>query len=259
MTETLSAGFMERYFGELSQAVATALIAAGSEAHTRSLDAKIGSRLPTNHAYGSTFWLALPKEVVVRLLPILDGAVPLPLRGAPYELVIWEGIAILPVKVMDSGKRNGRMCVRTSELRNQLASVNGLPTPPPSLFDILSDSTLGTFDEASRAVAEAARSSLGDAVSKMVIAAYQCSPKSGPQVVQVGIGTFDEDGYIDFFDSEQLSLTTASSPGTGLTAVGGESFDAASRPRPRLEVVREESTATGEDEQTDSPHPSVPE
>lgn len=259
MTETLSTSFMERHFGEDSQAVSAALVAAGGEAHTRSLDAKIGSRLKSNHAYGSTFWLALPQEVVARLLPILDGAVPFPPRAAPYELLVWNGIAILPVKVMETSKRDNRMRARISDLRSRLTKVNVLAAPHPTLFDDLDEFTLDEFEEEARKVAEAARSALGNMATKMVVAAYQCNPKGGLRVVRVGIATLDADGHINFSDSEQLSLIEPSDTGAKPTVVAGEAFDAAPRLKPLLEVVEEEATATGDDEQADGSHTSAPE
>jgi hypothetical protein len=259
VTETLSTTFMERHFGEDSQAVSAALVAAGNEAHTRSLDAKVGSRLKSNHAYGSTFWLALPQEVVARLLPILDDAVPFPPRGAPYELLVWNGIAILPVKVMESGKRDSRMRARISDLRSRLTKVNVLTAPEPTLFDDLDEFTLDEVEEEARRVAEAARSAIGNMSKKMVVAAYQCNPASGLRVVRVGIATLDADGHINFSDSEQLSLIESSNLTSKPTEVAGETFDAAPRPKPVLEVVREEKTAMGEDEPTGDPNTSAPE
>lgn len=244
MTETISASFMERHFSEESQRVAAALVAAGNEAHARSLDAKTGSRLKTNHAYGSTFWLALPQEVVARLLTILDGAVPFPPRGAPYELLVWNGIAILPVKVMEASKRDSRMRARISDLRSRLTRVNLPKAPEPTLFD--DGFALDKFEEEARRAADAAQAAIGNIAEKMVVAAYRCSPKSGLQIVRVGIATLDSDGHINFSDSEQLSLIQSPVPAGKPTAVAGETFDAAPRPKPLLEVVEDEATATGE-------------
>ena len=248
MTETLNASFMERHFGEHAERVAAALVEAGSEAHSRSLDAKIGSRLKSNHAYGSTFWLALPEEVLVRLLRVLHDAVPYPPQGSPYELVVWNGIAILPVKVMEAGKRDSRMRARISDLRSRLTRVNLPKTPEPTLFDDLDGFALDEFEDEARQVSEAARTAIGDIAKKVVVAAFRCTPKSGLQTVRVGIATLDSDGHIDFSDSEQLSLVQPSSPAGKPVPVVGDSFDAAPRPRPALEVLAEETTATGETE-----------
>lgn len=245
MTETMSMTFMGRHFGEHAAAVAAALVAAGSEAHTRSLDAKTGSRLETNHAYGSTFWLALPHEVVERLLPILDDAVPFPPAGAPYELLVWQDIAILPVKVMETGKRGGRMRARISDLRARLTKVNVAPAPEPSLFD--DDFSLDEREDEARAAAEAARAAIGNIASKMVVAAYACNPTSGLRIVKVGIATLDAEGHINFTDSEELSLIVHQSTATKPMPVAGDSFDAAPKPKPILEVIEDDSTAASDD------------
>ena len=245
MTETMNITFMERHFGEHADAVAAALVAAGSEAHARSLDAKTGSRLTTNHAYGSTFWLALPHEVVARLLPILDDAVPFPPAGAPYELLVWRDIAILPVKVMETGKRGGRMRARISDLRARLTKVNVAPAPEPSLFD--DDFSLDEREEEALKAAEAARAAIGNIASKMVVAAYACNPTSGLRIVKVGISTLDVEGHINFTDSEQLSLIEPQSLETKPTLVAGDTFDAAPKPKPFLEVVEDDITADGDD------------
>lgn len=259
MTETLSASFMERHFGESYQAVSAALIAAGGEAHIRSLDAKRGSRLRSNHAYGSTFWLALPQEVVDRLLPILEGAVPIPPRGAPYELLVWNEIAILPVKVLEAGKRDTRMRARVSDLRSRLTKVNVSAASQPTLFDGCDDVPLDEFEEEARRVADAAREAIGSLAAKMVVAAYQCNPKSGVRAIRVGIATLDPDGYINFSDSEFLSLVERFDTNVKPVQVSGETFDAAPRPKPLLEVVEEETTATGDDEQADGTDTTAPE
>lgn len=259
MTETLSTSFMRRHFGDDSQAVSAALVAAGSEAHARSLEAKIGSRLKSNHAYGSTFWLALPQEVVARLVPILEDAVPFVPDGAPYELLVWNGIAILPVKVMETGKRDNRMRTRNSDLRSRLTRVNVLAVPHPTLFDDLDELTVDEFEQKTRKVAEAARSAIRNVATKMVVAAYQCNPKSGLRIVRVGVATLDADGNINFSDSEVLSVIEPSDTHAKPTGVAGETFDAAPRPKPFLEVVDEDTTAMGDEEQADGPHTSGPE
>ncbi len=251
MTETLSLTFMERHFGEAAEAVGDALVAAGSEAHSRSLDAKTGSRLATNHAYGSTFWLALPHEVVARLMPILEGAAPFPPAGSPYDLLVWRDIAILPVKVMETGKRGGRMRARLSDLRARLTKINVAAAPEPTLFD--DAFALDEHDEQARKAAEAARTAIGNIASKMVVAAYACNPTSGLRVVKVGLATFDAEGHINFTDSEQLPLTRSQTPMAKPKPVIGESFDAAPRPKPLLEAVEDDMTANGDDAGTNAP------
>jgi hypothetical protein len=247
VTETLSTTFMQRHFGQASEAVSAALVAAGNEAHTRSLDAKVGSRLKSNHAYGSTFWLALPQEVVARLLPILEGASPFPPRGAQYELLAWNGIAILPVKVIEDSRRREGMKARVSDLRSRLTRVNQAAAPEPTLFDGLDGMALDKSDEKARTAADSARAAIGNIATKMVVAAYVCNAKSGLRTIRVGIATLDADGHIIFSDSERLSLAELANIDGKPVAVAGETFDAAPRPKPLLEIVKEVETATDND------------
>jgi hypothetical protein len=248
MARIAAGTFMERRFGASAAAVSAALVNAGKEAHIRSLDAKDGSRLKSNHPYGSTFWLALPDEVVTRLLPLLEDAVPFPPQGAQYELLFWEDLAILPVKVIDGGAREGRMRARMSKLRSRLTSVNLPAKPEASLFDNIEGFRVEDFERAALANVERARKAMGDKTAAMIIAAFACNPKSGLQTVEVGIGTFDDRGFIRFTDSERLSILNAPAAATKPVPVAGDSFTDAPRPKPMLGLVEEDTTATGEDE-----------
>lgn len=248
MSITLSGTFMERQFGDRAPAVAAALVAAGQEAHTRSLDAKFGSRLKTNHAYGGTFWLALPEEVVERLLPILDDAAPYPPQGSQYDLLLWNGIAILPVKVIDGAARGGLMRARTSDLRSRLTSVNLPGEREPTLLDGLDGFGGGELEHEALASVERARKALGDVAQTIVLAACACNPKSGLQVVEVGVATLDDDGFIFFADSQRLSVIEPPAATAKPTLVAGENFDDAPRPKPMLGLVEEANTASGEDQ-----------
>jgi hypothetical protein len=77
-------------------------------------------------------------------------------------------------------------------------------------------------------------------------------------LVEVGIATLDEEGYIDFTDSDRLSLVAPPVEGTRLTEAGGDTWSSNPKPTPFLEVVRdnEQATGTGEaDPEDDSPSP----
>jgi hypothetical protein len=248
VTESAITTFTSRHFGEYAAACKSAFVAAGIEAHLRSLDAKVASRLKSNHSYGSTFWLALPEEVVSRLLTILPGAIAIPLKGAQYQLLVWNDIAILPVKILEAGNSDVRLRARVSDLRTRLTQINGPAPQLATLFDG-TDGEVGLDDLADEArnFAEAARAYIGNIATKMVVAAYGCNPKSGLQVICVGIATLDGDGTIHYTDSEQLSVDAPADTASTLKAVAGQTFDAAPRPQPRLEAVRYEQTATGEE------------
>lgn len=248
MTETVNGTFLERHFGDLAARVEEQLVAAGLEAHGRSSDAKEGSRLKTNHPYGGCYWLALPEEVVQRLMPLLTGSLLFPPEGAQYELIVWNGIAILPVKVIDDGTRNGRMRARISQLRTRLTNVNMPDEPEQTLFDDLPGFRLDDRQADAQASVDAARKALGDIAQTVIVAAYSCNFKRGLQAVEVGIARLDEDGFIHFTDSQRLSITKAAASAPKPTLAAGESFDSAPAPKPALGLVTVDTVATGEDE-----------
>lgn len=246
VSETPSKTFMERHFGHVAAEVEAELVLAGKEAHTRSLDAKIGSRLKTNHPYGGTFWLALPEEVVARLVPLLGGATPFPPHGSQYELVVWNGLAILPVKVIDGAARGGQMRARVSHLRTRLTNINVAEPAEETLFDSLPEFQLDETEADSLASVNAARSAFGDVAQTMIVAAYACNPKGGLQAVEVGIARLDEDGFIQFTESQRLSLIGAPTPETKPNLVAVESFNSGHPPKPALGLVAKDKVASGE-------------
>lgn len=79
-----------------SQSVMLALAKAGRAAHERSLDAKTGSQLASNEAYGS-FWVILPEEVSAHLA-FLPGREVIRPTGSRYDLVVFDGTLIFPAK-----------------------------------------------------------------------------------------------------------------------------------------------------------------
>lgn len=250
--------FMDRTFEGAAASVAADMVDGGRVAHERAQAAQDGSRLKSKQPYGSTYWLALHEEVVGRLVDRLEGAVEFPPRGAQYKLIVWNGRIILPVKVIDGGSRDGRLRIRTSKLRATLTSVN-MPEPrAATLFDD-EDEIFQAFEDEIMTVIEQAKASIGNIASWVIVAAYMCSSTGGLQMVEVGIATLDEDGYIDFSDSERLSLIAPPVTGTKLTEVVGEDWTKAPKPKPFLEVVEGEGerTATGDVESHDPDAPTM--
>lgn len=239
--------FMERTFGDVADEISAAFVAGGLRSHQRAQAAQDASELHSNQPYGSTYWLALHEEVVGRLLAILPGSLVFPPKGAQFQLVVWEGRIILPVKLIDGGKRDGRPRIRTSRLRSTLTSVNMPEAPAPTLFDDQKDA-LESVEEAMLDVIIEAMASIDNIASSVILAAYGCTPKAGLQLVEVGIATLDEDGYIDFSDSARLSLIAPPVEGTDLTEVAGDTWTNTPKPRPFLEVVRDDDEATGTDD-----------
>lgn len=249
--------FMERTFGDFAAEISAAFVAGGLSSHRRAQAAQDASELRSNQPYGSTYWLALHEEVVGRLLAILPGSLVFPPKGAQFQLVVWEGRIILPVKLIDGGNRDGRLRIRTSRLRSNLTSVNMPEAPTPTLFDDESD-TLAVFEEAMLEIIIKAMASIDNIASTVILAAYGCTPKAGLQIIEVGIATLDEDGYVDFTDSERLSLIAPPAEGRNLTEAAGDTWTNSPKPKPFLEVVRDDDEATGTadaDTDDDAPGP----
>ena len=254
--------FTERVFNADSAEVSVALVAAGLKAHDWSLAAQHGSGRSTGEPYGATFWKALPDEVGKLLCDLLDGARMYRPRGAQYSLILWGGTLILPVKIKPRGKRDPRPRITTSHLRQTLTRVNMPDAPQTDLFISDEEQALRDFEEAAIAVVEKAKFELGNIVSQVIIVVYECNRHGGLQMVEVGIGNLDEDGYIEFTDSERLSLVAAPAEGIKPVEAVGESWHNVPRPAAKLEALDDNVAATGENEpvgeQIDPASPSNP-
>jgi hypothetical protein len=245
MTERLNGPrFMERCFGEESAAVSAALVAAGQAAHSRALNAKEASELETNHAYGATFWVALAEEVATRLAPLLPGCELLEPSGSQYDLLLWNGSAILPIKV-ERKAAAGPLRARWSLLRQRLMGVNPPAERLATLFDGMELETLEPEDEG-LAIVTRARRALGDQATAMVVAAFVCSATGGMRYIEVGLATLASDGEVVFSESQPLSIMTTVSPAAAQDVVSAPAFDAGASPKPSIGLVESVATATGE-------------
>lgn len=252
MTTTVVGSFLDRAFSGDAAKIEEAFVAAGREAHKWSHDAQIASGRSTHHPYGSTFWLALPEEVNNTVGPLLEGAQVVPVPGVPYSILIVNGVAILPVKVIEGGARDDRMCVSLSELRARLARLNHDYDPnQASFFDTDQDHHDAAGEDLTAVLEELEkeRKAIEAIASTLVVAAYRCGPASGLRAVEVGVATFDSDGFIDFIDSQKLSLLGDPLPFPKATPVVSDTFDTAPRRKARLEL-HEEPAADG-----DTPEP----
>ncbi|MFI5430141.1 hypothetical protein [Aeromicrobium sp. UC242_57] len=243
----MAGSFLERVFSGNAAKIEQAFVAAGRGAHNRSYDAKVASKLPTNHAYGSTCWLALAEEIIDHVGPLLDGAQVFSVPGAPYSILIKDGFAILPVKVIEGGTRDGRMRASVSDLRARLARMNDRDRDQQSFFDEDQDNSDAAGETVAAALEELddERKAIEAIASVLVVAAFQCGPTSGLRAIEIGVATFDTDGFIDFKDSQKLSLIDTPLPFPNPASVKGDTFDSAPRPKPRLEL-HEESASGGE-------------
>lgn len=217
------------HFGDHSLAVMKELVAAGQAAHIRSLEAKAGSKLRTNDAYGASFWLVLPEEIVTHLT-FLPGVEILKPRRGRYELIVFENAMLFPSRIGGDSAAPDSIKLRTSKVRHEMFSLESRT----SLDEPLSFESLDYEDETvgPRYVAD-----FGSATS-LIFAAYDCSARGGLQHVYVGDATLQEDGAVSWLYREELPLR-ALEDATTLTLVTDEPaprFDDSAPPTTTLEI-----------------------
>jgi len=247
------------HFGDYSLAVMKALVAAGQDAHTRSLEAKAGSKLRTNDAYGASFWLVLPEEIVSHLV-FLPGVEILKPRRGRYELVVFDNAMLFPSRIGGDSAAPDSIKLRTSKVRHEMFSLESRATlDEPLDFESL--------DYEEEAVGPRYVADFGSATS-LIFAAYDCSARGGPQHVYVGDATLQEDGTVIWLYREELPLR-ALEDATTLTLVTDDlapRFDDSAPPTTTLEIrnpgenaedeeladpaAKDEGTGTENDERT---------
>ncbi|MCT2977624.1 hypothetical protein EFN79_02360 [Propionibacterium freudenreichii] len=239
-----SAWFTE-HFGEYSQRVMLALANAGRAAHERSLDAKTGSQLATNEAYGS-FWVSLPEEVVAHL-DFLPGHEVIRPAGSRYDLIVFDGTLIFPAKCGRGSCAVDRIRLGQSGLRRRVFSLedNTVSVRQEQLdFDFSLDNDLdaalkdGSFGSATR----------------VVLIAYDASARGGLQHVYVGDAALDSSGLVTWRYREELPLRLLDGEGTALAGLGelAARFDDAPLPESDLTLRSTSELLSGEDDETDT-------
>lgn len=244
------------HFGEHSQRVMLALANAGRAAHERSLDAKAGSQLSTNEAYGA-FWVILPEEVVTHLA-FLPGREVVRPPGSRYDLVVFEGVLVFPAKCGRGSSGADRIKLGQSQFRSRVFSLqedSALSKQEQLDFDFGLEGDLNT------AIKDG---SFGSA-TRVCFVAYDASARGGLQHVYVGDATLDSSGLVTWQYREELPLLPLDGEGTSLTALDELSatrFDDAPLPEndltlrgpgelPSFEADDETTTDTGTDGEAD--------
>ncbi|MET3509398.1 hypothetical protein [Plantibacter flavus] len=232
------------HFGEHSLSVMKGLVAAGRSAHERSLEAKAGSGLRTNDAYGASFWLALPEEIVAELAFLPGAEIVRPSRGR-YELIIFENALVFPSRIGGDSAAPDTIKLRPSKVRHEMFSLEDRV----NLDETLDFEGLDYEEEAQgpRYVAD-----FGSATS-LIFIAYDCSARGGLQHVYIGDATLQDDGTVFWLYREELPLVALADDVTTLTLVDetiAPRFDDSIPPMPALELRRAGETAEDE-ERTD--------
>lgn len=203
--------FME-HFGEHSQRVMLSLANAGRGAHERSLDAKAGSQLTTNEAYGS-LWVTLPEEVVTHLA-FLPGREVIRPSGSRYDLVTYQGTLIFPAKCGRGSSGADRIMLGQSEFRSRVFCLE--ETPALSKQEQLDfDSDFGLDGDVGRAIKDG---SFGSA-TRVCLVAYDVTARGGLQHVYVGNATLDSSGLVTWKYREELPLLLLDGEGAAVAAL----------------------------------------
>lgn len=232
--------FVDR-FGDHSQMVMLGLANAGRAAHERSLDAKIGSQLATDEAYGS-FWVSLPQEVV-NFLDFLPGREVVRPSGSRYDLVVFDGTLVFPAKCGRGSSGSGRIKLGQSAFRNRALSLeNGASRKLEDQLDLLLE-----FDSDLETVVN--DGSFGSA-HRVALVAYDASSQSGLQHVYIGDATLGPTGRVIWDYLEELPLDLLDGPGAALAALGeppSARFDDAPLPEDVLILRRPSEGIENED------------
>lgn len=244
------------HFGEHSQRVMLALAKAGRAAHERSLDAKTGSQLTSNEAYGS-FWVILPEEVAAHLA-FLPGREVVRPTGSRYDLVVFDGTLVFPAKCGRGSSGADRIKLGQSDFRRRVFSLEDSAArnmQEQMEFDF------GLETDLDAAIKDG---SFGSA-TRVSLVAYDVSARGGLLHIYVGEATLESSGLVTWLYREELRLLLLDGEGVALVGLGDPSaarFNDAPLPEndltlrapgelPTADVGTETSVETGTEGATD--------
>lgn len=211
MTNSLTPSeWFTAHFGDHSLAVMKGLVAAGRAAHDRSLEAKAGSKLKTNDAYGATFWISLPQELITHLA-FLPAAEILHPHRSRYDLIVFKNTVVFPVKMGADSSGPDNIKLRPSAMRHRLFRLENRNSAIEPLdfaeFDFERDSdTLPTAAD------------FGSATSLALIA-FDCTARGGLQHIYVGDAVMLDDGAVVWIYKEELPLAALAEETSTLTLI----------------------------------------
>lgn len=283
--ETVAAGgeetssFLERRFGDLAPRVAAALEEAVEEMYRRAMDAKAGSRLKTNQAYGATAWLALPHLVAEYVGDIFPDSRLLRPLHSQYPLLVLDEMIVLPAITITSRKSaTNAVQLRPSDMRDSLLALNEIVSPQATVFDAVADNeraaaahargeepdTVSVAQLNAEHAADVARAALSSKAKSTMVVAVVCTASTGPQLIHIGYGAMDADGFITWeSETEHQVLVLADNPAhptTEADVLGPVSEIAAfaSGPKPVAGLALHEQTPTGSIGATEPSAPATP-
>jgi len=227
----------KRHFGEHWEAIATGLLYAGASAHERALSAKDASRLNTNEPYGSTYWLALPQEVVHELGTIPTIAVIRP-KGARYSLATIGDSLLFPFRFGNRSKGVDGIRLRPSSLRARIMAIRDFPGG--DVQDPIDFGPAFTRPNDPARLAETQGS-----IKRTISVAFDCEPRVGLRHIYIGEADFDEkSGRVIWLYREEVPLTAIREQNRLFVLANPDyaPFDAA--PMPSIDLQARHSDAT---------------
>jgi hypothetical protein len=242
-TDYQPTSWMLEAFGADSADVAMGLARAAASAQADGHDAKIGSRLRTNEAYGSTAWLSLAHHVAAELEDL--GAEIARPTGCRYPVAAVSTTLVLAIKLAANSKGIDDMKILSS-IRQRILRLSPVEVDTPLNF--------GDFEfvDSQGHVVEA--SEFGTA-TRAVLVVMEGSDRGGVERIFIGDVRVDEDGSVLWIHREQLPTTVAGTVDAGLVALDLEqpaaSFAAGDAPEAPLELIANEDEDTGTDGTSD--------
>ncbi|WP_036968895.1 hypothetical protein [Promicromonospora kroppenstedtii] len=217
--------WMVERFGEHAHQVRVALAEAARASQEYALDAKAGSKLESNEAYGA-LWRILGHQVATHM-NFLPGHEQVHPKDSRFPLIVFRGTLVFPVRYSSSPHGGDKIRIDVSEYRARVYALNG--REPEAVQGHLD---LGQEFDAGR-VRVVRDGSFGSAERVMTVACA-VSARGGLQHVYYGEAAPDTLGYLDWTHLEELPQSLLDNSITGLALVSdpgvGGRFDQAPLP-----------------------------
>lgn len=231
--------WMLQAFGADSAAVAAALARAAMAAQSDGQDAKTGSRLRTNEAYGAATWLAFANHAADELEDL--GAEAIRPKRCRYRVGIVGNTLVLVTKLAASSKSIDDMKIG-SAIRQRILRL--APVQTHTTLD------LGDWEPLD-AEGHVVKDSEFGAADRAVLVVMEGSVRGGVERMYIGDVRIDADGSVFWAHREQLPTTVTEITAAGLVALDldptTDSFAAGDAPEAPLTLVEDEDGDTGTD------------
>ncbi|MCS4277798.1 hypothetical protein M2390_003013 [Mycetocola sp. BIGb0189] len=240
--------WMKEAFEEDAAEVATILIQAASTAQADGSEAKAGSRLTTDDAYGVTARLAFANETVTGLEEI--GAEIVHPRGSRHSVGVVNGTLILAIKLPANNKGVDDIKMKSAVRRRMLDLA---PVREHTTLDFGADYELTSSD------GRVVNTTEFGTATRAVLIALKGSARSGVEHLYIGDVRLSDSGEVIWLHREELPIDMTETTVAGLVALDLKpqdgSFASGALPKASLGLVTNDETVTDNDiadERTDS-------